>query len=107
LGTPVPKVLSWSSNATDNPFDAEYIIMEKVPGIQPDEVWPSMHIKDKFELVKSISGYQKAYCLNKDGLKFWEHESQYCYSLSDIVIHTLTKLADRGPCINMLYANTS
>jgi len=41
LGVPVPKVLSWSSNA-DNPVGAEYIIMEKAQGIQLQEVWDVM-----------------------------------------------------------------
>lgn len=35
--------------------------MEKVPGIELERVWPSMNIKDKFALVKSIAGFQKAW----------------------------------------------
>ncbi|GIK01425.1 hypothetical protein Aspvir_005461 [Aspergillus viridinutans] len=61
LRTPVPKVLAWSSKAKENPVGAEYIIMEKVPGVQLDKAWPKMSIKDRFELVKAISGYQKAW----------------------------------------------
>lgn len=34
--------------------------MEKVPGVQLDKVWLNMDIKDRFEIVKAISGYQKA-----------------------------------------------
>ncbi|KAJ9310606.1 hypothetical protein DTO271D3_9128 [Paecilomyces variotii] len=59
LRTPVPKVLAWSSKAEDNSVGAEYIIMEKVAGIQLSKVWPTMGIKERFELVKTISGYQK------------------------------------------------
>ncbi|KAJ5558481.1 kinase-like domain-containing protein [Penicillium sp. DV-2018c] len=61
LCTPVPKVLAWSSKAEDNSVGAEYIIMEKVAGVQLSQVWPMMGIKDRFELVKTISGYQKAW----------------------------------------------
>lgn len=55
----MPKVLAWSSKAEDNSVGAEYIIMEKVAGIQLSKVWPTMGIKERFELVKTISGYQK------------------------------------------------
>ncbi|KAL2865292.1 aminoglycoside phosphotransferase family protein [Aspergillus lucknowensis] len=61
LRTPVPKVLAWSSKAEDNLVGAEYIIMEKVAGIQLSKVWPTMGIKERFELVKTICGYQKAW----------------------------------------------
>ncbi|GFN11009.1 phosphotransferase enzyme family protein [Aspergillus tubingensis] len=61
LSTPVPKVLAWSSNASENPIGAEYIIMEKVRGVQLDNVWPRMDIKQRFELVKTIARYQKAW----------------------------------------------
>ncbi|RAQ44152.1 hypothetical protein AFGD_012537 [Aspergillus flavus] len=61
LGTPVPKVLDWSSKATENSVGAEYIIMEKVEGVQLDKVWPNLDIKARFEAVKSISRYQKAW----------------------------------------------
>ncbi|PYH34771.1 phosphotransferase enzyme family protein [Aspergillus neoniger CBS 115656] len=61
LSTPVPKVLAWSSNASENPVGAEYIIMEKVGGIQLNKVWPRMNINHRFELVKTIARYQKAW----------------------------------------------
>ncbi|GKZ23147.1 hypothetical protein AbraIFM66951_002084 [Aspergillus brasiliensis] len=61
LSTPVPKVLAWSSRASENSVGAEYIIMEKIGGVQLDKVWPQMDIKKRFELVKTISGYQKAW----------------------------------------------
>lgn len=57
----MPKVLAWSSNASENPIGAEYIIMEKVGGVQLNKVWPRMNIKQRFELVKTISRYQKAW----------------------------------------------
>ncbi|KAK0112105.1 hypothetical protein ONS96_001364 [Cadophora gregata f. sp. sojae] len=61
LGTPVPRVLAWSSTAQENPVGAEYIVMEKVPGIELERVWPSMKIADRFTLVKAIAGFQKAW----------------------------------------------
>ncbi|KAI2964610.1 hypothetical protein CBS147323_6309 [Aspergillus niger] len=61
LSTPVPKVLAWSSKADGNPVGSEYIIMEKVGGVQLDKIWPQMDIKKRFELIKTISRYQKAW----------------------------------------------
>lgn len=61
LGTPVPRVLAWSSKAEENPVGAEYIIMEKVLGIELEQVWPNMDIKDRFALTKTIAGFQKAW----------------------------------------------
>jgi hypothetical protein len=61
LGTPVPRVLAWSSKAQENPVGAEYIIMEKVPGIELEQVWPSMDVKDRLTLLKNIAGFQEAW----------------------------------------------
>ncbi|KZF23958.1 hypothetical protein L228DRAFT_208790 [Xylona heveae TC161] len=61
LGTPAPKVLAWSSKAKENPVGAEYIIMEKIAGVQLEEIWPKLDIKDRLEVVKAISGYQKSW----------------------------------------------
>jgi hypothetical protein len=61
LGTPVPRVFAWSSMAQENPVGAEYIIMEKVPGIELERVWSSMKIADRFSLVKAIAGFQKVW----------------------------------------------
>ena len=61
LGTPAPKVLDWCSKAPETPVGAEYIIMEKATGVQLDKVWPKMNIKDRFEVAKAVSRYQKAW----------------------------------------------
>lgn len=59
LGIPVPKVYSWSSNAQASEVGAEYIMMEKVPGIQVEDVWATFKINDQFEIAKQIIQYQK------------------------------------------------
>ena len=48
LGTPVLRVFGWSSTAQENPVGAEYVIMEKIPGIELQRVWPSMKIANRF-----------------------------------------------------------
>ena len=40
---------------------AEYIIMEKVPGVPLDSAWSSMRLDDRFSLTKTIAQYQKAW----------------------------------------------
>lgn len=35
--------------------------MEKVPGVSLQNVWPKMSIEDRFEVVKSISRFQKSW----------------------------------------------
>ncbi|OJJ42964.1 hypothetical protein ASPZODRAFT_154943 [Penicilliopsis zonata CBS 506.65] len=92
LHTPVPKVLAWSSKLEDNPVGAEYIIMEKVAGVQLSTVWPAMGIKERFELVKTISGYQKAW-MSKS---FTQYGSLY---YSDIEDSDVCALAKRGSSI--------
>jgi hypothetical protein len=61
LGTPVPKVYAWSSRQHENAVGAEYIIMEKLPGIELERVWAGMGIEDRFTIIKAIAKYQKAW----------------------------------------------
>lgn len=52
------RVLSWSSKA-DNPIGAEYIIMEKLPGVlQLDEIWNKLDAEARLKVVKRIAKYQ-------------------------------------------------
>jgi len=53
--------LAWCSQAHENPVGAEYIIMEEVPGIELEQVWLDMSIQNRFAVVKSIAGFQKAW----------------------------------------------
>lgn len=61
MRTPVPKVLAWCSQARETPVGAEYIIMEQVPGIELEHIWPQMNIKDRFAVVKAVAAYQKSW----------------------------------------------
>jgi hypothetical protein len=55
----VPKVYAWNSRA-ENPVGAEYIVMEKAPGIQLSDVWNDMKIGAKMQLRLNLATYQKA-----------------------------------------------
>ncbi|EPE24799.1 Protein kinase-like (PK-like) [Glarea lozoyensis ATCC 20868] len=61
LGTPVPRVLAWNSRVEGNPVGAQYTIMERVPGVELESVWPTMPIEDRLSIVKEIAGYQKTW----------------------------------------------
>ena len=38
---------------------AEYIIMQKAPGVQLEQVWSGMELENRLEVVKQILRYQK------------------------------------------------
>ncbi|OQE32187.1 hypothetical protein PENSTE_c001G00231 [Penicillium steckii] len=61
LETPVPKVLAWSSQASENNVGAEYIIMEKAHGIELIEKWPEMDISTRTKFLKSLARILKAW----------------------------------------------
>ncbi|KAL4920790.1 kinase-like domain-containing protein [Aspergillus aurantiobrunneus] len=56
---PVPKVLAWSSDR-NNVVGAEYIVMERVPGVQIFKKWEGMGESNRISFIK--------------GLTQWEHE---------------------------------
>jgi hypothetical protein len=51
---PVPRVLAWDADPL-NPVGAEYIMMEKAPGIQLFKVWDEMTDQDKLSVVKHLT----------------------------------------------------
>jgi hypothetical protein len=55
-----PKVYAWSSRAQENKVGAECIIIEKLPGIGLDLVWPGMDIRDRLAIAKAVARYQDA-----------------------------------------------
>ena len=59
LGLPVPHVLSWSSTQTSNGVGAEFIIMEKAPGIEVSKVWPQLSEKHRLRLIDQIIRIEK------------------------------------------------
>ena len=59
LGFPVPRVLSWSSAQTSNLVGAEFIIMEKAPGIEVSKVWPELSEKHRLDVIKEIIRIEK------------------------------------------------
>jgi hypothetical protein len=61
LRTPLPEAYAWSSRAHETPVGAEFILMEKMNGVELETILPRMKIQDRLEVVKTIAGYQKSW----------------------------------------------
>ncbi|EGE02445.1 phosphotransferase enzyme family protein [Trichophyton equinum CBS 127.97] len=60
LDIPVPKVLAWSSSALQsNAVGTEFILMDRVKGVQLSEVWDDMSERQRFNLVKNVVEIEK------------------------------------------------
>lgn len=60
LHIPVPKVFAWSSRASETPVGAEFMILEKVQGIELHDAWPLVrrHINN---LVKQFTTLEQKF----------------------------------------------
>ncbi|KAI6020795.1 kinase-like domain-containing protein, partial [Pisolithus microcarpus] len=56
---PVPQVYAWNSDAS-NPAGAEYIIMQKMPGVSADTKWDTLSMSVKERTVSQVTEYLKA-----------------------------------------------
>lgn len=59
LGTPVPCVHAWNSNAQSDSVGAEYIIMEKAQGVPLSQVWDTMALTQKLKVLLAMVQIQK------------------------------------------------
>ena len=62
LKLPVPKVLGWSSTSTDSDDDvgAEYILMEKIEGVQVHQRYKHLR-SEGFELITQVTAMERAF----------------------------------------------
>ncbi|KAI9740018.1 MAG: hypothetical protein M1818_004769 [Claussenomyces sp. TS43310] len=58
LHIPVPKVLAYSTRASTNGVGAEYIVMEKCPGIELGRVWDEIPGKQRLDIVRQLATFQ-------------------------------------------------
>ncbi|KAG2418684.1 hypothetical protein HFD88_001785 [Aspergillus terreus] len=54
LGLPVPRVMTWSSDAATHPVEAEFIIEEKATGVRLGSVWNQWPWELKLRLITQI-----------------------------------------------------
>ncbi|KAJ0424437.1 kinase-like domain-containing protein [Aspergillus carlsbadensis] len=55
LRIPVPKVLAFCSKASDSDLGAEYIVMQKAPGIELGQKWDGLKAREKLSIVKQVA----------------------------------------------------
>ncbi|RAL07047.1 aminoglycoside phosphotransferase family protein [Aspergillus homomorphus CBS 101889] len=65
LELPVPQVYAWSSRAAENPVGAEFILMEKQPGVMLSDVWDSLKGKSRAQLVLQVVDLEKTLAATK------------------------------------------
>lgn len=58
LNIPIPKIHAWSA-VTDNPVQAEYIVMEEAPGISLANVWEDMKLRSKDKVIEDLVAIEK------------------------------------------------
>ncbi|KAJ0419544.1 kinase-like domain-containing protein [Aspergillus carlsbadensis] len=52
---PVPRVLAWSSDSSNTPVEAEYIIEEKAPGVRLGSVWNEWPRELKLQIIVQVA----------------------------------------------------
>ncbi|RWQ95008.1 phosphotransferase enzyme family protein [Paecilomyces variotii] len=59
LETPVPRVYSWNSQAESHPVGAEFIIMDKAEGVPLSQIWGTLALPQKLEVLLAMTHLQK------------------------------------------------
>ncbi|KAM5489203.1 hypothetical protein MaudMau93_003700 [Microsporum audouinii] len=61
LQTPAPRVYTWNASAdiNSNPVGAEYIVMEKIPGVQLSDIWWGLQLNQKLKIFSQIARYMR------------------------------------------------
>ncbi|WEW61144.1 hypothetical protein PRK78_006634 [Emydomyces testavorans] len=59
VDTAVPHVYSWNSQANSHPVGAEFIIMDKVEGLPLSQVWTTMKLTQKLQVLLAMTRLQK------------------------------------------------
>ncbi|KZT25833.1 phosphotransferase family protein [Neolentinus lepideus HHB14362 ss-1] len=67
LGIPTPAILDWSSQAEQNPAEAEYIIMEKAAGVELSKVWPNLSETQKNQVILKWVELEKSLMISSSG----------------------------------------
>ncbi|KAJ8116979.1 hypothetical protein OPT61_g1714 [Boeremia exigua] len=57
LQIPVPKIISYNTQAETNDVGAEYILMEKCPGIELGRLWDDLSARQKVDIVRQLATF--------------------------------------------------
>jgi len=111
----VPKVFSWSSNASSTPVGAEYILMERANGVELNSRWETLSDADRTRFLKEYFPVEKKLAeikFPKYGCLYFKDDlpniSESDVIFDQYVVGPTTSLAfwsetsdidiDRGPC---------
>ncbi|KAH7347080.1 hypothetical protein BKA66DRAFT_310497 [Pyrenochaeta sp. MPI-SDFR-AT-0127] len=73
FSVPVPRVLSWSSDAANSPVQAEYILEEKAQGVRLGALWLNLPWRTKLSIVEQVVDIDSSLT----ALQFESHGSIY------------------------------
>lgn len=73
LDTPSPRVYAWNSHANSDVVGAEYIIMEKVSGVPLTQVWNTLKLPQRFQVLLALTKLQMKWL----GVSFSHYGSLY------------------------------
>lgn len=54
MNVSIPKVIAWSSRASESPVHAEYIFMERQTGVTLSDVWDNLKGKQKVQILDQV-----------------------------------------------------
>ena len=67
LKLPAPKVFAWISRREENTVEAEYRIMEKMPGIELEKLGKDITGREKYEIMKQVVGFETKFASTRFG----------------------------------------
>ncbi|KAL4976881.1 kinase-like domain-containing protein [Aspergillus desertorum] len=59
LNTPAPRVHTWNSQAKSHPVGAEFIIIDKIEGVPLSQVWGTMKLPQKLQVLLAMTRFEK------------------------------------------------
>ncbi|KAI9672324.1 MAG: hypothetical protein M1817_003346 [Caeruleum heppii] len=90
LHIPAPKVHTWSSSASANTVNAEYIIMEKIPGVELENVWEELTGRQRFEVVQQVVGFEASFAstrFSSFGSLYYAHDISKASQREDLYVN--------------------
>ncbi|KAF2229901.1 kinase-like protein [Viridothelium virens] len=97
LKIPSPNVLAYSTQASANSVGAEYIIMDKCPGIELGRVWDDLPGKKRIEIVRQLAGFTAR--LSKAPFPAYG-SLYYSKDISDVNSRTVDDIFSVGPTVS-------
>ena len=82
LQTPAPRVYAWNARADENSVGAEYMVMERMPGVPLSKVWWNLQPNKKLRILLQVCDYQKRWTrtqFTKFGSLYYAKDVDSCH----------------------------